>query len=326
MRSTRLQRGVLLAIGLGLIAGAWVTRVAAIEPDDHLREGQDLVERATREIDRRVAVGALLTGDRDAFYSQLRDLLRWERSFAMDSIGARYPAGTPTALLVRDGIADTVAVRLHPLLASYIELHPQELLTPGRQAFELAVAQIPMPPGRFLGFHFVDLAHLYAAQCDTIMAVGNTQRTMQAIDPPGVQEGFLRRLWDLSDLYQQAHATSSEKYFCRVEQEDWLAERLICPKCGRRGMRLRDQRFGMREDTTAVCRDVLYSGRKDQAALIGRILCRHWGHIFDAVCQDRSCGGSYEFSVPLPFYRKMQLEMTRGEIEAPSGEELIRRY
>lgn len=295
-------------------------RAGAIEPADSLRQGQYLVDRATAEIDRQLATFQG-SADRELLYRGIRDLLGWEQVYAAERIEPRYPLKGPHGILVRDGVADTIATRLHGVLETYVQATPEELLTPGRRAFELGTAAIPMPPGRFLGFHYVQLAQLYAAQCDTIEAV--VARTGQG-DLEGMQDGYLRHLWDLNQLYQQAHATNADRYLCRVSQEDWMAERLFCPACGKRGMRLADQRMALREDTTAACRELIYSGRDDQATRVAAVLCRHWGHLFTARCKDRECAGTHEYSVPLPYYRLMQLELTRGDLTDPDLQELVR--
>jgi len=315
------RRAWLRVAALGLLLCA-ARSAPAVEPADSLRQGQYLVDRATGEIDRRLAL-VPPAADRATLYEAIRDLLAWEQDYALNRIAPAYALDGPHGLLVRDGIADTIATRLHDPLGTYAERETRELLTPGRQAFELGAAGMPMPPGRFLGFHLVHLAGLYGAQCDSIAAV--VERTGKG-DLEGMQDGYLRHLRDLAHLYAQAHATSSDKYLCRISQEDWIGERLACPECGRRGMRLADQRMALREDMTGTCGELLYSQSDDQATRVAGILCRRWGHIFDARCRQEGCGGSYEFSVPLPYYRRMQLEILLGELEEPDIEELIRRF
>jgi hypothetical protein len=311
----------LLIAALCVAALPWGS-ASAIEMADSLRQGQYLVDLATRQIDGRTASLMASAADRALLFREVRGLLAWEQDYASERIGPRYPLTGPQGLLVRDGVADTLVTRLHAPLQAYVQAHPEELLTAGRQAFELALSSIPMPPGRFLGFHFVQLAGLYGAQCDTILAA--VERTHRG-DVEGVQDGYLRQLWDMSQLYQQAHATSGEKYLCTVSQEDWMAERLVCPVCGRRGMRLTDQRMALREDTSAECRQFLASQTDDHATRIAKLLCRRWGHIFDARCQKSDCTGAYDFSVPLPYYRKMMLEIERGEAQAPDMQERVRK-
>jgi hypothetical protein len=295
---------------------------SAIDMADSLRQGQYLVERATRQIDARTASLMAAASDRALLVREIRGLLAWEQGYANERIRPSYPLTGPQGLLVRDGIADTIATRLHAPLQAYVQSHPEELLTPGRQAFELALSSIPMPPGRFLAFHLVQLANLQGAQCDTITAA---VERMHRGDIEGAQDGYLRQLWDMSQLYQQAHASSGEKYLCTVSQEDWMAERLVCPVCGHRGMRLADQRMALREDTTAECRQFLAGQEDDQVTRVAKLLCRRWGHIFDARCQQPDCAGSYEYSVPLPYYRKMMLEIERGEAQAPDMQERVRK-
>jgi hypothetical protein len=315
-------RPVTLALGVVVLVGG-LGRAAAIEPADSLRHGQFLVDRATLQIDERAASLRAAVNDRMVLYRGVRDLFDWERRYAGESIQPACPIEGPDGLLVRDGVADTIATRMDGVLRGYLDRHPEELLSAGRQAIELSTSHIPMPPGRFLGFHLVQLAHLFGAQCDTIEAAA---ARAGGGDLDGMADGFLRHMWDLSQLYAQAHATSTDRYLDCVSQEDWMAERLVCPICARQGMRLTDQRSAFREDTTAACRGALYRQSDDQATRVAQILCRHYGHIFNARCKDSSCQGAYEFSVPLPDYRRMQLEMVRGEIEEPKLDELIRRF
>jgi hypothetical protein len=305
---------------LGLVLGGIGISAWAIEPGDQLPHGQDLVEQATYRIDAWAASTRGVVGDRGRLFTSVRKLIAWEDRFARDTVAVRYPLDGSDGLLVRDGIADTIATRLSGLLAGYASRFPDEILTEGRQTLELTMDRFPVPPGRFLGFHLVHLAGMIGAQCDTILAV---QQRLDRIDAAGVQDGYLRHLWDLGQLYAQAHISAGERYLCTITQEDWIAQRMVCPKCAKRGLKFYNQKNGMNEDTTEVCRKILdVSGSNPESAL-DRIRCRHWGHIFFARCP--ACSTEVRFSVPLPHYRQMLIEIELGKEKAPDMQERIRK-
>jgi len=301
------------AILAGCLVFAWGATAAGVHPMDQLPRGQDLVDRATAQIERRTDRLLAVAADRDALYRGVRALSGWEEGFARDSIAARYYLEGPEGLLIRDGIADSLVARLHPVLSAYVKNHPDEVLDPARQAFELATASFPLPPGRFLGFHFVELALLLGAQADTILTV--LARQEGAPPPAGTQDGFLRRLWDLGQLYQQTHSLSGEKYFSTIVQEDWIFKRLRCQKCGQRSFKTTKEYTGMKDDMSGRCAELLYGAGKDTTSMADRIACRHWGHVFQVACT--ACSDTLTFSVPLPFYRLMQLNQALGTEELP---------
>jgi hypothetical protein len=321
----RLRRdaGALRTVGRAavmlLLAGLGVS-VGAIDPGDELPLGQDLVEQATYRVDSWAARTRPLVGDRDRLFERVRHLIAWEEKFAQDTIAARYRLDSSDGLMIRDGIADTIATRLDGVLEQYASRFPDELLSEGRRTFELAVERFPTPPGRFLGFHLVHLAAMFGAQSDTILKV---QQRLKREDRPGVEDGYLRHLWDLSQLYTQAHRTAGERYLCIITQEDWMAQRLACPKCGRRGLKFYNQKNGLREDTTATCRKILDVAEPDPSSALDRIRCRHWGHIFNARCP--ACSTEVEFSVPLPQYRQMLMDIEMGKEKAPDMQERVRK-
>ncbi len=300
----------------GLMLMPW-PRTGAIDPRDQLLNGQDLVDRATEEIDQRVEtlIGGRL--DRETLYAGINGLLTRVHEFANDVVAERYRLDGPEGLLVTDGIADTLATRLHDLLREYVQHNPEEKLSVGRQALEIALSRIPIPPDRFLGFHLQHMASLYAAQSDTILSVEGIG------DPAGVQDGFLRRVWDLCQLYAQVHKNAAEKYYCRIKQEDWIVQRLRCEKCSHRGLRFKNQMSGMREDTSAACLELMAVVDTSRAGILKRLNCRSWGHIFDAKCPE--CGEIIHFSVPLPYYRILQERIATGTEKSPDPSELIRK-
>jgi len=297
-----------------LLAATVAGQAGAIHPLDQLHYGQDLVDRGTLEIDRQMGQLRQATGDRAALYAGVRALSAWEAKFAAETIAERYYLEGPEGLLIRDGIADTLVVRLFPVLDEYVRKHPEELLDQARQTFELVTTEVPVPPGRFLGFHFVDLSFILGAQADTIVTVLASQDPPG--DPSGVQDGLLRRLWDLGQLYQQTHSTAGEKYFSCITQEDWILRRLRSQKCGERGFRFTKEFTGMKDDPDPRCTELLYGAGRDSATVVQRIECRHWGHVFHAVC-DACPEDTIRFSVPLPFYRELQIRRALGTEELP---------
>ncbi len=317
MRGPTLPRwaAVLVALGLGVIALESLPEAGAIRPVDHLPYGQDLVDQATSEIDGRVAGMRGQPYEAQALFLSIRDLIYWVTNYDQETVGARYPLDGPEGLLVTDGIADTLATRLVPVIRDYVSRVTQEDLGPGRQALEVAVANIPVPPGRFLGFHFQHMAFLYTAQVDTIVSVA------PAAYLDGVYDGYLRRLWDLAQLYEQVHKTAAEKYFSRITQEDWIVQRMRCTKCDHRGLRFKDQRMGLREDTTGTCPEVLISTDNSKEGIKAKFDCRAYGHVFDAVCP--KCSTEVHFNVPLPFYWELQLDIALGG-KMPDLKPLIR--
>jgi hypothetical protein len=314
-KTPKVIRAIVAAVAAGILMVP-ILNVGAVDPRDHLHHGQDLVEEATREIDRRVA--SMLAGQHDtpSMYLGVRDILTWVRGFNEESVAARYRLDEPLGLLITDGIADTLSARLHGVLATYVRENPEEKLTVGRQALELAYAQIPMAPGRFLGFHLQHMATLYAMQADTIL------NAPQLEDPDAVQDGFLRYVWDLSQLYEQMHDGVVARYQCRLRQEDWIVQRARCGKCNHRGLKYRNQMTGLREDTTTVgCKEILYSTDTSPEGIRKRFACRSWGHIFEIECPE--CGDITRFSVPLPDYKKLQLGRALGEIPDSEVEKLV---
>ncbi|MBD3236117.1 MAG: hypothetical protein GF330_05395 [Candidatus Eisenbacteria bacterium] len=298
----RIAQGAGMALlAMILVAGT----IQAIDPGDQLHQGQDLVDHATLAIDGvvdRVSAGPL---ERDPLYAEVRGLLHWVAEFD-STIAERYRLGSAEAILITDGIADTLATRLHDLLGQYVEAHPEEILDRGREALEIALVRMELPPGRLLGFHLLNMARLYGMQADTILSVPE-------LALPGVKDGFLRHVWDLSQVYAQVHSDPAQNYFCRLSQEDWMASRIVCAHCGHRGVDYTNQMTGIREDSTEACIEAMDMTRTDPEVVLQRIDCRHWGHIFTATCPE--CGEEFKFSVPLPYYRKMQRALATGALE-----------
>lgn len=297
-------RVVAIALAAGFMLLPWLS-VDAVDPGDHLPNGQDLVDWATVEIDQRVEEIGLSGLDIAATYTGVRDLLGWVEDFNRSQVAPRYRLDGPFGILITDGIADTLSTRLSTLLSEFVRVNQDEKLTMGRQMLELIVTRFPIPPGTFLGFHLQHLSWLYGLQSDSLLAAEG------AADPAGVQDGFLRRVWDLCQLYTQFHETPGDRYLCRIQQENWLLHRIVCEECGYRGMDFQNQMTGLREDTTAACREVIRSQDTGREAILKRFACRNWGHIFDVKCPE--CGKIIHFTVPLPDYKILQRRIAVGE-------------
>jgi hypothetical protein len=304
-----------LLLATNLVVWALVG-VRAVDPGDQLHRGQDLVDQATGEIDRRVAVFQDAGLQTPELYQGIVDLLEWLVQFREETVATRFRLDEPDGLLITDGIADTLSTRLHTLLQSYVTQRPQEALGPGRQALELEVGRFPLPPGSVLGFHVEHLLQLYQVVADTLLAHG------ALTDSDGVQDGFLRHAWDLSQLHEQYHRRPGDRYLCRIEEENWILQRSRCEECGHRGLRFQNQRMGLREDTTAACREALANMDSSPEAILGRLDCRYWGHLFDVKCPE--CGHQVYFSVPLPDYKVLQKGIAVGA-DSFDIERLIRR-
>lgn len=296
-----------------LLAGAaffGLRGAQAIHPLDQLRQGQDLVEQATAVIDAETD-RLTMTAERQALYEGIRGLSKWEEEFAQGTIEPRYRLDGPEGIQIRDRIADTLATRMNEVLFAYARGNPQELLDPARQTFEIATAGFPMPPGRFLGFHFVEMAMLLGAQADTIVAV--CERGGQPAD--GARDGFLRRLWDMCQVYGQTHATSGERHLSALANEEWLLRRIRSRVCPGEPYKIVKEYTGMRDNPSERCADILYGAARDTASVYERIACHNWGHIFVVACTS-SCADTIRFTYPLPHYREMQLQSALGNKEA----------
>jgi hypothetical protein len=308
--SMRRKHLFLRALGcLGLAALAWMgvaRTIGAIDPGDHLPHGQFLVEEATQEIDRRVQALAAGGYGRETLYNGLGELLEWTETYANDRVQGHFALTDPRGIMITDGIADTLSTRFYDLLARYVELHPDEVLSESRQALEIVYASVPLPPGRFLGFHNQRMLTIYFAQAETLL----TMPTLR--DPEGVQDGFLRHAWDFAQLYSQVHRDAGERYLCRIDQEDWIVKRMQCPHCGTLGYEFKNQRMGMNQIPTDECTAILAKrSAKTPEEIIERINCYHWGHIFDVQCP--ACADSVTFSVPLPYYKALQRDLATGK-------------
>jgi hypothetical protein len=152
--------GVLFVV---LLSVAPITKVDAIDPGDGLHHGQELVDWATSLIDARVAEIRRGPQDGETLYGEIRGLVQWVPTYAESKIAPQYRLEGPSGLMIQDAISDTLATRLHGVLAEYVKQNPDEILDRGREAFEIATSRVSLPPGRLLGFHLVHMAGLYVA-------------------------------------------------------------------------------------------------------------------------------------------------------------------
>ncbi len=167
------------------------------------------------------------TRDRAVLFAAVRDLFSMNTRFA-DRVTTIYPRNQLEWLVITDRAADSLAVRLEPVLDAYGDAYPEEVLTGGRIAFEDRMARIIGPPGRLLGFHLVMLAGYALAQADTLLTFGNV------VDAAGVQDGVLRSLQDWVQLYRQVHDDVIARHESHLNTEDWILVRLE-DNCGNKG-------------------------------------------------------------------------------------------
>jgi hypothetical protein len=170
---------------------------------------------------------ALRAGDRAALFAAVRDLFRMDSRFA-DRVAKTYPKNELEWITITDRAADSLAVRLGPVLEAYGKAYPEELLSAGRVAYEERMAQIVGPPSRMLGFHLTMLGGYAVEKADSILAAG------KVADVAGVQDGVLRSLQDWYHLYDEAHRDVVERHLSQMNQEDWILVRLE-DRCGNKG-------------------------------------------------------------------------------------------
>lgn len=247
------------------------------EAAEMLKEATDTVDVKTKEL---VAVA----GDRKALVAGVADLLFWELDFQNGRAARWNDPNTVGWLVLTDDLSDTIATRLHPILGDYNRLNPDEILTEGRQAFELAHTNLVPPATRMLGFHITRMGRFTYARAESLVnQVGVT-------DVAGIEDGFLRLLWDWLQQYQQFHTDVVQKHMSRVTQEDWVIARLkpLCPE-GKR-YRIVGQYMAMATES------------------------RMYSHRFQLV-SDECSGSQVTIEVPLPHFAEYMEEVNRLSIE-----------
>ncbi len=156
---------------------------------------------------------------RAALFAAVQGLFRMNTRFG-DRVMKIYPRNQLEWIVITDRAADSLAVRLKPVLDAYGKAYPAEVLTAGRIAFEDRMARIFGPPSRMLGFHVAMLANHALAQADTLLTFGGVA------DVAGVQDGVLRSLQDWVQLYSQGHGDVIARHESQLSAEDWVLVRL----------------------------------------------------------------------------------------------------
>ena len=186
-------------------------------------------------------------------------------------------------ILLTDGISDTLCSRLHPLLKRYTQVYPEEVLTEGRQAFELANIKLNPPATRMLGFHVTRMGRLTYTRADSLL------HKEGVTDVEGLQDGYLRMLWDWLQQYDQSHSDVVVSHMARITQEDWVIARLkpSCPEG--RAYSIAGQYMSFSPD-----RDV-------------------YSHRF--ILASSECGDQVTIQIPLPDFRAYMEEVGRMSME-----------
>lgn len=253
-------------------------------------EALELLSTARDSVDARIATLNQYLHDRGALARGIGDLLFWELEFQNGPASQWRDPNTVGWLILTDDLSDTISARLHPLLKAYAETNPEEILTEGRQAFELANIKLVPPPTRMLGFHITRMGRLTSSRADSLINFYGVE------DVAGVYDGFLRLMWDWLQQYQQFHRDVVQVHMSRVVQEDWVIARLkpSCPE----GLRYRVEGQYM-----ALTRDTgLYKHR--------------------FILKSDECGDSLTIEVPLPHFKQYMEEVQRLSVE--EQEKLLR--
>jgi hypothetical protein len=193
--------------------------------------GKYVTEGASEVRSWEVGAGSI-AGDRERIFDSIRGALTQYRDFE-NHVGKMYPENQVEWILITDSVADTLADALRSVLLKYQEANEKEILTQGRQFYELAMMNIVGPPTRMLGFHVVLLANFAYSKADSLLA-GRTQ------DRDGVMDGVLRSISDWGALYEQVHDNPLSVYESRLSEEDWIISRLR-DKCGTNAWKLTNQ-------------------------------------------------------------------------------------
>ncbi len=232
--------------------------------------------------------------DRGLLYNAIARLFRSYERFKVQ-VAQTYPKNQVEWLLVTDGVADTLADAITPILGDYCRSHPQEILTEGRQQVETLIAGIEGPPAGMLGFHVVILGEFIYSKADSL------RRASQAPDIPGLQEGVLRSLADWVQLYHQYHSDPITVYQCRIHQGDWIIMRLEdgCGHSGAGTWKLTEQWMAVVDrDTTMTPAFETYA--------------REY-HVHPLKCPKDTT--TRVFYVDLPNFNEMEMEVYKRQLE-----------
>lgn len=191
-----------------------------VTPDQFVAKGVAMVDAWE---DRARGVSA----DRIPFFESVQRLFREYQEFTAE-VAEIYPAEGLEWLLITDEVADSLTTGLIGPLDRYQDAHPEEVLTQGRQLFELEIMKIAGPPSRVLGFHVVRLGSFSADKVSALLGPDGSD------DLDGLADGFLRHLRDWCYEYQQVHDSELNIYRSRLSQQDWIIIRLR-DECGNTG-------------------------------------------------------------------------------------------
>lgn len=247
---------------------------------------QRYIDMGTDSLDAWAKASRASAGDRAALFRNVRHALEFQARYAEKIGTTTYPKEQLEWLLITDAVADTFVTRLEPLVQAYEKAVPNELLTEGRQAFELVLGQIPGAPARMLGFHVVMLARWAYTQTDSLNLRSGVQ------DQAGMQDAVLRYLREWSHLYGVVHADPIKVYESRISQEDWIISR-IRNNCG-------TTKWALREQFMASIMDSSTTPPTERFA--------HEFHINAVGCDDQRV-----IYVDLPNFHEVQLEVYRQE-------------
>jgi hypothetical protein len=273
---------ILLVLGLLLVSmePAAATGTTGIP---EWEEVQVRLHAARDSVDAMVAPLWQKLRDRGALADGIGRLLFWEIDYQNGPARQWSDPNTVEWLILTDDLSDTISARLHPLLKGYVEANPEEILTEGRQAFELANMTLVPPPTRMLGFHITRMGRLTFSRADTLIAIDGVT------DVAGVHDGFLRLLWDWLQQYDQFHSDVVQIHMSRIVQEDWIITRLK-PNCpDGKHWRVAGQYMAMDLEET------LYKHR--------------------FILRSKECDEELTIEVPLPHFKEYMEEVNRLSLE-----------
>lgn len=195
-------------------------------PQEFVQEGSDLARHWQEE-------ATPLVKDRLQLFRKFAEGLVEYAEFK-ERVAAIYPVDQLEWLLITDEVADSLVANWIPVLDLYQEHHRDEVLSKGRQLFELEIMKITGPPTRMLGFHALMLADYAMTKSDSLITNKVTD------DLHGLADGVLRSLRDWCELWHQVHNDPLSIYESRLNQEDWIVARLE-DNCGNRQWRITNQ-------------------------------------------------------------------------------------
>ncbi|MBU1700796.1 MAG: hypothetical protein KJ970_16425 [Candidatus Eisenbacteria bacterium] len=244
-------------------------------------KGQTILVFGRDSVDTRVNALRDKLWSREELSRGLAELFFWEIDYQDGPIleWAEKNKNTADWIVMTDDLSDTISTQLYPLLKSYTEIHPDELLTEGRQQFELANITLNPPPTRMLGFHVTRLGRFLYAKSDSLIMKAGVQ------DREGVYDGYIRFIWDWVQQFHQCHEGIIQKHTSRITQEDWIVARLK-PNCPE------GKRFRVIGQYMALDPDIFL-----------------YKHRF--VIMSEECGEQRTIEIPLPHFKLFMEEVQR---------------